>query len=133
MIAICPSCGDHTDVGNISRYSKWHCLRCKALELVIIRKRKWWFKPPEPRDPKLARNHTYNSLLYFAREKHYKDGWAAWKFHVLYGDWPNDDDRYVLEVERPLRSELLMWITRNQAKRAAERRKERAADRVRRA
>lgn len=40
-------------------------------------------------NPELPRGLWYSGFLYIARERGYKDGWAAMKYKEKFGEWPN--------------------------------------------
>jgi hypothetical protein len=70
-----------------------------------------------------ARTDTYRQLLWFALHKGYKPGWAACKFHAIYGVWPNGEA--VDPVLEPLGEWLGWWINQQNAAYATMKRKER--------
>jgi hypothetical protein len=36
---------------------------------------------------------VHGGLLWYARLRHWKDGWAAYAFKEIYGAWPRDDQK----------------------------------------
>jgi hypothetical protein len=58
----------------------------------------------------------------------YREGWAAYKFKAIFGDWPTADDRVPTEIEKPPRPELVSWIMGDKAKHAARLRRRNVVD-----
>ncbi len=71
-----------------------------------------------PRKPTAAaaqfpdKNRTYGKLLWYCRQRQYKDGWAANKYRELYGVWPRGLD-YMQHYSSPDMA-LYSWIKSTQ-------------------
>jgi hypothetical protein len=122
-LIICPGCGHSAEVEKAQR-KRYVCSLCGAKDVRIIRRTKWWMPPREQRPAEQARRNTYWALRLFARQKGFRDGWAAYRFRTLYGQWPTDADQVPLEEEPTPCEDLVAWITAQNAKRSAQRRKE---------
>ena len=64
-----------------------------------------------------ARADLYAQLLWVARERGYKDGWAAWKFKERVGSFPKGLDGTVPREASPallrwVRSQMIRWAKR---------------------
>lgn len=122
-LIICPGCGHSATFAKAPR-KRFACSQCGAKDARVIRRPHIWHAPREQRPVNEARRVTYGSLLSFAREKGFKDGWAAFRFKALYGAWPQDADQLPLAEEPTPCEDLIAWINAQNAKRSAQRRKE---------
>jgi DNA repair protein RadD len=62
---------------------------------------------------KKQRQEWYGQLVYIARDRGYKPGWAAQKFKAKFGSWPNGLHETAvmpsIEVQKWIRSEQIRW------------------------
>ena len=111
--AVCPACGFETvskcdvecadgDLVPLTRGTKTKGL--KALE-------------------EIGRTSVYHQLLWIARDRQYKDGWAAMKYKDAFGCWPNGIGK---DPEDPC-SSVLSWVRSQQIKWAKSHRRGAAA------
>ena len=92
---ICPKCG--------FKATKPCDIEPEEGELVQYRGKKM---PPAIQNLEtIGRSRVYHQLLWLARDRGYKDGWASMKYKDAFGNWPNGISK---EVEEPLPS-VLSW------------------------
>lgn len=71
----------------------------------------------------IGRTSVYHQLLWIARDRQYKDGWAAMKYKDAFGCWPNGIGK---DPEDPC-SSVLSWVRSQQIKWAKSHRRGAAA------
>ena len=69
-----------------------------------------------------TRTVTFAGLRWYAAAKGYQPGWASVQFKEIYGCWPNGES---VAEPQTIRSRLVRWIDKRNAKYAAQKRKER--------
>ena len=123
---ICPGCGHRAQLAKLGR-KRVRCSACGCLAGRVFRRMSsallGLLRVMDERQPQReacnARVETYAGLLKWAVEHEYKIGWAAMKFRVLFGQWPNG---YKQDPMPPF-DELMLWIVQERTRYAAERRR----------
>ena len=102
---ICPGCNKHKTIKPIKRGARFRC-SCGCRESFILMRAK--VSDREGMPPDEAKRASLAGLRRYGDHKGFKPGWAACKFRVLWGHWPNG-----IEVEpAPCPVGLLAWIKR---------------------
>jgi hypothetical protein len=120
----CPSC-ERSRVAEAARPgAHYRCTNCGSNGTIIIRRQKIWipWRDFDGLDRSAARARTFAGLHWFAIQKNYKRlGWPRIKYLHLFDQWPD----VTIEQTPPeqIRHFLMKWIEKQNAKRAAERRK----------
>lgn len=106
MLVICQACYYRRDVQKLKR-GKLVCSNCGShAARRVIKTKIWMLEKVVLLNPTAARERTYGGLLWWARHKGYKDGWAAIKFRLIFGEWPKYTEAVIIVTS----SELIRWI-----------------------
>jgi DNA repair protein RadD len=97
----CPACGLTTQ--HVAQE-----IECEDGELVELASRR-----PNEKTDWSDKESFYGQLKAFARERRYRDGWAANQYRNKFGVWPNDP-RVKYARERSPTPEVRAWITSRQ-------------------
>ena len=117
-MVICYACMHQREVFTTYRYNI--CGNCGARNPIKVRGqntvgKRWWVEwyDKEGHSPEHARQFVYSGLKWYAEQRNYKQGWAARKYLLIFGEWPSDDVKQ-LDAEPPL-APLMDWIKRENA------------------
>lgn len=106
MWVICIGC-HHAVEMKVPRKGTLKCTACGSRVARTVRQIKTNMLNGGQMPPEAARTLTHAALISIARERGYKGAWAAMKFKLIYGSWPEGSP----EPENPS-GELMWWIKR---------------------
>jgi hypothetical protein len=104
-------------------------MQCGSTATRTIRRVKGWMVSDDydGASENDARTATYRQLVWYAKQKGYKPGWAGRKFFNIYGVWPNGEatPQPPSDLLEPPSTLLMHWINVQNAAYAAAKRRER--------
>ena len=117
---VCCGCHHVAELKPLPKNARFKCSACgsRAFRAVRVMKTSFLNGGQTPADQ--AKVMTFAGLLSIARERGYKVGWAAMKYKIIYGIWPEAKD---VEPARPS-GEILWWIKKQNIAYAKARRAE---------